>query len=400
MITVQEAIALISEQRMDYGTESIPLTQATGRILSENLAADRDYPPFDRVTMDGIGINYSAYANGQRVFKIESIAAAGAPFETLNDLSNCIEVMTGAGTPYGVDTVIRYEDLEINTEVGTATIMEGITVVLKQNVHFQGSDHLADKILLSAGTVLRSSDIGIGASLGHPHISVKKVPKTAIISTGDELVNIDQTPLPHQIRKSNVYTIKSKLKHYGIDANLYHLIDDKAEIKSNLGDIISDYDLVILSGGVSKGKFDYIPDILVELGVTKFFHKVKQRPGKPFWFGRTNDSIIFALPGNPVSSFVCTKKYIEDWLCESLGILRIKPYAILADVVNFNPDLHYFLEVNIEYNDQGQILAYPNKGNGSGDFVNLTHVKAFLELPRGKDLFEAGEAYPLLLFDR
>lgn len=398
MITVQEAINSISQYAKDYGQESIPLTEATGRILDEDLTADRDYPPFDRVTMDGIGIDHNAYKNGQRTFTIESVAAAGSPFQTLQNSDHCIEVMTGAGMPNGCDTVIRYEDIDVDEQAKTATIHEGAVVNYKQNVHFQGSDHKANKILLQKGTKLRPSDIGIGASLGHAMVNVKRVPKTAIISTGDELVDVNQVPLPHQIRKSNVFAIQARLKQYGIAANLYHLVDEKEAIRTALVKIIEIYDVIILSGGVSKGKFDFIPEILTELGVIKSFHKIKQRPGKPFWFGNRADKIIFALPGNPVSSFVCTKKYIEHWLCLSLGIQRTQPHAILGAAVDFKPDLHYFLEVELEYTDKGTLIAHPRKGNGSGDFINLTRAQAFVELPRGRDHFEAGEVFPILLF--
>ena len=399
MIIVKEALDYISQQVKDYGSELIPLDQATGRILSIDLVADRDFPPFDRVTMDGIGIDYSAYKAGKRSFKIEGIAAAGAPFQTLKNYSNCLEVMTGAGMPKGADTVFRYEDLEISAN-NVASLHEGVIVKEKQNVHFQGSDHKAKAILLAKGTLLRPSDIGIAASIGYAEITVRKLPKTAIISTGDELVEIDKTPLPHQIRKSNVYTIKSRLEHYGIDASLYHLADEKEAIRSELKTINDSYELVILSGGVSKGKFDYIPEILAELGVKKDFHKVKQRPGKPFWFGNTSDTVIFALPGNPVSSFVCTKKYIENWLCASIGKKRFVAYGKLASDVTFKPDLHYFMEVKLEYGSDAIILAHPMKGNGSGDFINLKRVEAFMELPMGKTDFKAGEVYPLVLFDR
>lgn len=399
MITVQEAIEIISQQTKDYGEEMVHLSEAKHRILSQDLIADRDYPPFDRVTMDGIAINYSAYKNGKSSFIIEGVAPAGAEFRSLNDPNNCIEVMTGAGMPEGCDTVIRYEDLEIDAASGNAKLIDDLELEYKQNVHFQGSDHKAGKVLLKKGTMLRPSDIGIAASLGHAQLPVKICPKTAIISTGDELVDIESKPLPHQIRKSNVYTIQSSLSAYAIDAQLFHLVDEKEVIRTKLKEIIEEYDLIILSGGVSKGKFDFIPEILTELGVQKFFHKIKQRPGKPFWFGRTEQVIIFALPGNPVSSFVCSKKYLAYWLNQSLGYQSDRMYAKLSSAVHFKPDLHYFLEVDLEFTNESSILAHPKKGNGSGDFINLTRAKAFIELPRGKNNFEVGEIYPLLMFD-
>ena len=179
---------------------------------------------------------------------------------------------------------------------------------------------------------------------------------------------------------------------------MYHILDDEASIRKTLQDLLDTFDILILSGGVSKGKFDFIPDALADLGVKKLFHKIKQRPGKPFWFGQKENKIIFALPGNPVSSFVCTKKYIESWLQISLGVHRPKPFGILGSDVHFKPTLHYFLEVDIEYTPDGKIIAHPKKGNGSGDFVNLKRAQAFIELPIGKDVFKKGEVYPLLFF--
>jgi len=399
MITVQEALEIIGSTSISYGTESIPLTEAKGRILAEEIYADRDFPPFDRVTMDGISIHYDAYAAGKRTFSIESIAAAGSPFQNLKDKENCIESMTGAGLPNGCDTVIRYEDLDINESAQTATIHPEAVVNKSQNIHFQGIDQAKSEILLPKGIIIRPSEIGIAASQGYATIQVVKTPKVAIISTGDELVPITEKPEPYQIRKSNVYSIQARLEDYGIQSTLYHILDDEASIRKTLQELLDTFDILILSGGVSKGKFDFIPDALADLGVKKLFHKIKQRPGKPFWFGQKENKIIFALPGNPVSSFVCTKKYIESWLQKSLGVHRPKPFGILGSDVHFKPALHYFLEVDIEYTPNGKIIAHPKKGNGSGDFVNLKRAQAFIELPIGKDQFKKGEVYPLLFFE-
>ena len=398
MITVQEALEIITQTVTSYGTESIPLTQAKGRILAEEIHADRDFPPFDRVTMDGISIHFDAYKNGNRTFPIESIAAAGSPFQKLNNKENCIESMTGAGLPTGCDTVIRYEDLHIDEEARTATLLPEVTLRHKQNIHFQGIDQAKGETLLPKGIIIRASEIGIAASQGYSMLQVTKTPKVAIISTGDELVPITEKPKPYQIRKSNVYTIQSRLEDYGVAATLYHIADDEASIRKTLEELLTTYDVLILSGGVSKGKFDFIPAALTDLGVKKLFHKIKQRPGKPFWFGTKEDKVNFALPGNPVSSFVCTKKYIETWLQKSLGIPSPQAYGILGSDVDFKPELHYFLEVDIDYTPQGQVIAHPKKGNGSGDFVNLKRAQAFIELPIDRVHFKKGEVFPLLFF--
>ena len=391
MITVQEATQIILSNTMPLRVESIPLQDTTGRILQENLTTDRDLPPFDRVTMDGIAIDYATFQAGQRSFKIESIGAAGAQQATLNDPKNCIEIMTGAVCPQQTDTVIRYEDVEI--ENGIATIQID-TIRHRQNVHFQGIDRKKDTVVAIPGVRISPAEIGVAASVGKANLLVSALPKIQIISTGDELIEVSKTPLPHQIRTSNVYTIQAALRQQGIQADRLHLLDDKAEIRAQLTKSIRDYDVLILSGGVSKGKFDFIPEVLDELGVEKYFHRIKQRPGKPFWFGRTAETLVFALPGNPVSSFMCFSRYFGIWLEASLEAVKMpKPRFALAAPVHFKPDLTYFVQVKLQYSPDGNITAMPIEGNGSGDFANLVNADGFLELERGKNVYEAGEVY-------
>ena len=220
-----------------------------------------------------------------------------------------------------------------------------------------------------------------------------------IISSGDELVNIDQTPLPHQIRRSNVYRLKTVLKHYHIKADMAHLLDDYEAIVEKLRSYLSTYELIILSGGVSKGKFDFLPKALEELEVEKHFHRIAQRPGKPFWFGSKGKATVFAFPGNPVSSFMCMQQYFKPWLDQSLQLKsEVQPKAVLGTDVNFKPDLTYFLEVKLDYTENGQLIANPVKGNGSGDLANLVDADAFIVLPRGRELFQKGEVHPIIFY--
>jgi molybdopterin molybdotransferase len=235
------------------------------------------------------------------------------------------------------------------------------------------------------------------ASVGKSEVSVIKYPTAAVISTGDELVEVHQTPLPHQIRKSNSYMLAAALDELGCKADLFHLIDDEKEIKEKLAAILSKYELIILSGGVSKGKFDFIPQALESLHVKKLFHQVSQRPGKPMWFGQSEKNTVFGLPGNPVSTFACFHRYVKPWLTKSFGNQRQKQSAILAEDYSFTPKLVYFLQVKIQ-NENGKLMAYPFSGGGSGDFANLKDVDGFLELPLNQSEFQKGESFPLILF--
>ena len=393
MITYQEALNIISQHPFPLNTEQVPLNEANGRVLAADVKADRDLPPYDRVTMDGIAIKFSAYDSGQREFSIEKTIGAGMPKSALEDETHCVQIMTGAIMPTGADTVIRYEDISI--EEGVATINE--QVFHQQNIHFKGEDKKAGEVALAKGMILGASELIVAAAVGLAELEVYKLPKAAIVTTGDELVDISDTPLDHQVRRSSNYGVQNLLTQWHIEAKQFHLKDDKALMKAELSTILDEFELLVITGGVSRGKFDYLPEVLDELGVSKHFHKVKQRPGKPFWFGTANNgTTVFALPGNPVSSFVCANAYIRHWLLTSLGQPTDLGYIQLAGDVTFLPDLTYFLECTVASNEQGRLLAKTFKGNGSGDFANLTQADAFIVLPQGKSEFKAGEVYPFI----
>ncbi|MFZ9002719.1 MAG: molybdopterin molybdotransferase MoeA [Robiginitalea sp.] len=390
-ITYEEALGILKEYREEFKYEERRLAECTGQYLAEDLVADRDFPPFDRVTMDGIAINHAAFAGGQREFPIQQVAPAGTPRMSLRNPSHCIEVMTGAIMPENSDTVIRYEDLEIGN--GTARVLTD-SLQPRQNIHFKGMDLSAGTVIVSKGRRLSSAEISIAASVGKPTLRVRKLPRAAIISTGDELVDVQDAPQLHQIRRSNVYGIQGALKEWGMNADLKHLPDDKKAMEKAISDLLVTYDLFIFTGGVSKGKFDYLPEVLESLKIQRHFHKIQQRPGKPFWFGSSPEGKkIFALPGNPVSSFVCVYVYLRYWLDKSLNINRPPLYVSLKKDTQFAPNLVYFLEARLESSPDGTLLADPVKGNGSGDFANLVKTDGFLILPQNKSEFKKGEAY-------
>lgn len=394
MISVEKAVQLVlgSAKRLDI--EKVSLHNAIGRVLGEDIYADRPMPPFDRVTMDGISILFSSYQDENTLFEIESICPAGSAQQTLEDSSKCIEIMTGASLPKGTDTVIRYEDLEKldNKYCIKKSVKKG------QNIHQKGSDHSENSILLSKGIELKAVDINILATVGKSEIDVIKMPKVAVISSGDELVDVDQTPKSYQIRKSNVHMIAARLKQLGVHAKTFHFEDDAEGIYKAMQDVLSEFDVLLMSGGVSKGKFDFIPEVLDRLGFTKLFHRVAQRPGKPFWFGKNEEKTVFAFPGNPVSTLACFQKYFIPWLEKSLGQEHVVLKAVLDEDVRFKPDLTYFAQASMFQKADGRLYARVNHGNGSGDIVNPSSMDGFIEIPAGKELFQAGEIYNFMPF--
>jgi len=391
VVTVEQAHEIIQERPLYLGTEKVPITQATGRILMEEISADRDFPPYDRVAMDGIAIDYKAYAEGKREFQISATGAAGQPQIVLSDQTSCVEIMTGAILPVGTDAVIRYEDTEI--ENGVARVM--IEHVRQwQNIHRKGIDRKKDDIIIKPPKVLSAAEIGVAATVGKHEMKVVNKPSVCIISTGDEVIPVHRSPLPHQIRTSNTHSVQSILLRLGIESYITHLPDDEAFITKQLKEILDNFDVIILSGGVSKGKFDYIPDCLSKLGVQKLFHRISQRPGKPFWFGtRETRNYVFALPGNPVSTTACTVRYLVPWIKTSMGLEDVPQYVRLSEDVDFKPDLTLFQQCMMVSQPDGSFTAKPIFGHGSGDLASLADANGFVEFPKGRNTYHAGEAY-------
>jgi molybdopterin molybdotransferase len=413
MISVQDALQTVLNTRQNFGLEQIPFLKSVGKILKEALIADRDFPPFNRIAMDGIAIDYHQFKKGQRAFLIAGIQAAGSVKITLQNSEDCIEVMTGAVLPANTNTVIRYEDIII--ENGIATLNTTL-INIGQNIHKKGTDGKVGDILVPKNTIISAAEIGVLATLGKSFVKVAKQPKVMIISTGDELVAVDEIPKAHQIRRSNVFTLVSLLERLNISSETTHIKDDKAILKSKIASYLQEYDVLLFSGAVSKGKFDFLPEIFEELAVEKLFHKVAQRPGKPFWFGcmaffdtknssvgkQKEDSykqqkIVFGFPGNPISTFVNCLAYFYPWYYKSVGLEVEEETAILGEDINFKPNLTYFLQVKLE-SKKGRLMAMPIIGNGSGDLASLVKTDAFIQLADDKSAFKKGDVYPIIRY--
>ncbi len=397
-ITVAQAENSILKHKGSYGVEMVSFDSAFGRVLAEDIIADRDLPPYDRVTMDGIAISYSAFENGNREFRIRATMAAGDEPVEIHSSEECVELMTGCALPGSTDTVIRYEDVVIKDRIATITA-DGV----KQgtNIHRKGKDKLQGAIVVAANTIVDATVINMAASVGKQMLAVKKLPRVAIISTGDELVDVSEQPHQYQVRRSNSYAIRAVLQQYGVDPVLLHMTDEREAMVGRLQDCFSLYDVIILSGGVSMGKYDFVPHALETLGAVKLFHKVMQRPGKPFWFGRHSgsDTLIFAFPGNPVSAFLCLHRYFVPWLQASSGLASMaSKVAALGEDFTFIPQLQYFLQVRVTIDGDGKLVAVPVEGNGSGDFSNLLLANAFMELPAEISNFKKGTVYTIWPF--
>jgi molybdopterin molybdotransferase len=398
MISPAEADQLIRANLAPFPSEDCPLAEAHGRTLRSLVKADRDLPPFDRVTFDGYAISAAALAGGTRIFRIGGTQAAGMVAQKLGATpDSCVEVMTGAVLPVGADCVVPYEMTTKSDATMTVTAEAAGDLISGHAIHRRGSDRHAGDELIQPGTRLTGREIAVAAACGYTSLTVALRPRIAVVATGDELVDVGMAVGPHQVRRSNDYALRAALAGAGYErVDRFHLRDNAEEIEHKLWHLLAEYDVVLLSGGISKGKFDYLPEVLAKLGVKKIFHGVAQRPGKPLWFGVSpRRTPVFALPGNPVSTYTCLHRYVLPALAYASGLTSPAPRNVaLAQPVTFKPKLVFFLPVKLSSGPRAEWLAQPAASNTSGDFTGLLDSDGFVELPAEQDEFPADTVVP------
>jgi molybdopterin molybdotransferase len=392
-----EAEALIRERVRPLPVESRPLASLSGAVLAQSVRAERDQPPFDRVTMDGIAFASQAWRDGRRTFRIAGTQAAGEPPLQLHDAKECVEAMTGAILPTGCDCVVPVERLTIAD--GTATVDDEVAVAPFLNVHTRGLDAREGDLLLARGTRLRAPELAVLASCGLPRADVHADPRIVVVTTGDELVAPDEPIAAWQVRRSNSDALRGALNLRGFQRVAEdHLPDDHSVLAARLAVHLATHDVVVLTGGVSMGRFDHVPSVLRGLGVVEVLHKVAQRPGKPIWFGiGPQGQTVFGLPGNPVSALVCLLRYTIPALAAMMGARQPNgpEYVPLGAPFSVKPALWLFLPVQVEHSPTMGFVAMPRPTRGSGDFVSLLGTDGFVELPPGPREFPAGHLVPL-----
>lgn len=395
MTTPAEAEAAIRSHVAPLPTEVAALNALPNAFLREPIVAARNQPPFDRVTMDGIAIASTEFAAGRRQFRIAGTQAAGSQRMVLADPEACFEVMTGAVVPQGCDCVIPVERISI--EEGIAVVPDDCPVAPQLNIQEQGIDCRAGETLLEAGTRVGAPELAVIAANGLMKATIARRPKIMVISTGNELVEPGEPVSDWQIYRSNVYGVLTALQRRGyLDLAHDHMPDDLETMRVRLRSHLATHDVLIMSGGVSMGRFDYVPRALNELGVNMVFHKIEQRPGRPMWFGvGPNGRTVYALPGNPVSTLICLARYVFDGLDAAMGG---RPGAVvhvpLASEIEVRPALTLFMPVKLNHDPHAGTKAEPRPTKGSGDFTSLIGTDGFVELPPGPKVIPAGTLVP------
>ncbi len=406
MVTVSAAQHLVLQQAQPLPPAPIPLnTAALGLIVAEDIASDLDLPPFDKALMDGYAVRTMDLANGPAVLTVvEEITAGQTPRLTIGP-GQATRVMTGAPVPAGTDAVVMVERTRM-LEDGRVQIEEAAPPRPGQNILPRGREMRCREIVLAAGARLRPQEVGLLASVGRTTVQVYPAPVVAVLVTGDELVEPNLTPGPGQIRNSNGPMLLAQVRRGGGVPRWLGIARDRLDYLRPLVAEGLRADVLVLSGGVSAGKLDLVPGILTELGVEAHFHKVEIKPGKPVLFGtRPNvfgpPTLVFGLPGNPVSALVCFELFVRPAIQRLRGEINPGPrmvQAVLEEDFAYRTDRPTYHPAMLQASEAGYRVR-PVPWFGSADLRGLAAANAFVLFPVGDHRHPAGRAFPVLVVE-
>ena len=385
MLSYLEAQQIIKSCAHSFGTEKVLLDDALGRVIAEDVFADRDYPPFNRSAMDGYAIRAEDLQNGVKLFYIVDTIYAGGTTNKILAIGECYKIMTGAAVPLSANAVIRKEDAEQNE--GCVSFLIG-EIKAFQNIARRGEDIMKGDLVLHKSEKCNPAITGLLASVGKHNPLVELLPTVAIVTTGNEVIELGKALDELQIRNSNLHVLQALLKSWNIKPSYHeHAVDDPEKIFSVLERAL-EFDVVIVSGGVSAGDADYVPSVLKQLGVRQLFHKVAIRPGKPFWCGHKERTMVFALPGNPLSCLVTFTLFIRHYLESCFGLSSSLLSMPIAEERKQRVKLDEFFPVQIKGNPS---QFHPISFNGSGDIRLGFEAHAFAIHPADKTQLKKGE---------
>jgi molybdopterin molybdotransferase len=374
-------------------TVDLPIAQALGRVLAQEVRCDREYPPFNRSTRDGYAVHSSEAKAGASLRCVGEIKAGDAVFQPLAS-GTCVQIMTGAAVPPGADAVVMIEF----TKRATDTVTFERTTQAGQNIVDRGSEAQAGDVALQPGLRLGYAELAVAAQVGAITLRCHNKPRVAILSTGDEVVPVSETPRPFHIRNSNTVALTALVQLAGgepvpLVSALDRVDDLSAKIEQGLHE-----DILVLSGGVSMGKYDLVESVLKGMGAEFFFDAVAVRPGKPSVFGRCGETLVFGLPGNPVSAMVTFQLFVIPALDTLSGAdARALPQleAKLGEGLQEKGGLTHFLPARLSWlgtDPQVRVLRW----QGSGDISALTRANCFVVVPADRPEIAAGESVSVL----
>jgi molybdopterin molybdotransferase len=384
MISFEQAFNIVMSTSFRTGTEEISYTDSLNRILAGDIASDMDLPPFKKSSVDGFACRKTDLGNDLEI--LETIPAGNWPSKAVGS-NQCSRIMTGAPVPDGADCVIMVEE----TEILPTGLIRFRSSFKKENIANKGEDVRKGELVLMAGKKIRPQDIAVMASVGHILVTVSKMPRVAVISSGSELVEPNIFPGVSQIRNSNSSQLIAQIERAGASGKYYGIAaDDEAKTLSIVEKAISENDMVLLTGGVSMGDFDFVPSVLEQAGVKILFTRIAVQPGKPTTFGLHPQSVIFGLPGNPVSSFIQFEVLVRPLLTKMMGC-EWRPLSIKM-TMNKKFTRKYaerMAFIPVKFTDEDSVS--PVEYHGSAHISALPEADGIISMPVGKNIIEKGE---------
>ncbi len=400
MISEEEARSILLAKTSPLGSERVPVEAARGATLAEEVVSDVDMPPFDRAAMDGYAVRLAdVAATPVELAVVEHIKAGDVPKRALG-AGECSEIMTGAPVPEGADGVVQVEHTEPAAE-NLVRILEPLAG--KTNIARQGEDLGRGDVVLEPGRVLRSAEVGLLAMVGRREVEIHQRPRVAILATGDELIEpaVGRVPRPGQTRNCNNFSLLAECARAGFQATALGIArDTREELETKIRAGL-EADVLLVSGGVSMGKYDLVPEVFEALGVVVHFTKVAIKPGKPTVFATRGKKLVFGLPGNPVSVIVVFRLFVEPALRRLAGQQVVLPrlaFVRLAAPVRNRGDRRSYLPVRLRSSDR-ELLAEPVPSHGSADLMALTNADALIQVEAGAGEVSAGAEVPALLLE-
>jgi molybdopterin molybdotransferase len=392
----EEARRIVLEHVTPLGAERVGLIESLGRVLSEDITAPWDLPSFSNSAMDGYAVRAADCLEVQTLPVIDYVSAGRHATKSVMP-GTAIKIMTGAPLPEGSDSIVPIEDAEESN--GKVRVMQ--RVALHQHVRFAGEDVRKDETVLASGTLVRPYEINMLASFGKEQVTVVRRPKVAIVATGDELIPLGETPSIGQIVNSNSYSLAAAISSVGALPVLVGIArDDIDSHREKLAEGLKS-DVLITSAGVSMGDRDLVREVLSELGVEIVFWRVKVKPGKALAFGKKDGTLVFALPGNPVSAMLTFEEFVAPALLKMMGHRQtVKPLfpAVLQNALKKRMGQTHLVRVRLEYSG-GKYLAWSAGKQDTGLLKTLLRANALAVLPADRDFFDAGEEIQVHLLD-
>lgn len=401
MILISEALKIIDRETFSLESEDIDIENSIGRVLAEDVRADMDLPPFDRSQMDGFAIRVEDVEKVPAKLKIIGESVAGLGFDKELNSGEAVRIMTGARVPIGADAVQKVE-LTRESE-GFIEILE--TAEIGQNINSLASEVKKGKLIFEQGEIINEQMIAAFASFGYAKIKVFEQPQISILATGSEIVNINETPKKDQIRNSNSLMLKVFAEKCGAKTEILPLVHDDFEtLKTTIANAIESNKskILIITGGVSVGDYDFTKPALRELGAEMFFEKVNLKPGKPTVFAKLNNTLIFGLPGNPVSVAVTFNLFARTAILQMQSAKNFElknGFAVASEKIKAAKERDSYLPVSVSTNEKGKLVIETLRFSGSSNFIAFAKANALVFVPQGRNIEKNDVAEILFLTD-